>query len=271
MKSFLTYAGIGFGAAILIYLLIYSFKQTPATDASQKIAEAEANYSLGEKAASVFDRKKAFNISWQDYSQLEKTFHPEYGNGKIYYDLGNVNYQLGEYPWAVYYYNKALQLMPRDEETAANLATALKKLDIKPEEGYSAFEKVFFFHSLFSLPERLTFFFFTSLALILAISAYIWTKKHWLQFIIALLGAAILLLFGSLMYSRFMLPIEGVLIRAAVLHRDAGDQYAKVSEQPIKAGNKVQVLDIRQGGDWLKIMSPDGKIGYIKQEQIRLI
>lgn len=59
--------------------------------------------------------------------------------------------------------------------------------------------------------------------------------------------------------------IEGALIR-----RDGGDIYALVRENPIPAGEKVQVLETMDG-DWLKVMIDDGTVGFISKNKVRLL
>ncbi len=272
MKTPFGYLILGFIIALAGYVILHGIPQASSSSAAlQKLQDAEAQYSLGEHAKTVAERKEAFNKALKDYLFLEKVFDPIYGNGKLYYNLGNVNFQLEEYPLAAYYYYKALSLMPRNNDVKDNLSMALHNLNLPSQQNPSVFRKVFFFHTFFSLPERLRLFFLFSLACIVTLSLFIWLRKQWLQFPIALLGAISLLFLGSLLYARYLEPIEGVLVHAAVLHRDAGSQYALISDKPLSAGLKVQVLDLRENGAWLKVLSPEGNIGFLKQSEIRLI
>ena len=102
-------------------------------------------------------------------------------------------------------------------------------------------------------------------------SLYIWRRSTWLKPAIAAVAAIALFLLGSLFYTRFIAPQQAVLVKSSVLYRDAGEQYAKVSAEPLPAGLKVEVITVREKGDWLKILSPDGSLGYVESDSIRLL
>jgi hypothetical protein len=147
----------------------------------------------------------------------------------------------------------------------------LDKLQISQNDSHAVIKKVFFFHYYFSLPERLTLFFLLSVSLIVLISFYIWFPAKWLTIFMAVNGAALVLMLGSILYTRYLAPIEGVLVHAAILYRDAGEEYAKVSDKPLPPGTKVEILDSRKQGDWLKITTQEGTLGYVKLDSIRVI
>jgi len=44
-----------------------------------------------------------------------------YADSSLYYNLGNTYYRLGDLGWAIYYYEQALRLAPRDSDIKANL------------------------------------------------------------------------------------------------------------------------------------------------------
>ncbi len=274
MKNIVPYFLLGFVGAVILYFMTYGLPKPtflPLSAASLLIAEAEAEYQAGEKAATVAERKQHFNAALEKYLLLEKHNHPEFGNGKLYYNLANTNYQLGEFQWAVYYYYKALRLMPGDEEALHNLTLALKQLNLPGPSEESILHKIFFFHYHLSLPVRLMLFAFVGCLTFILASLLIWT--HWRGVKTACILSALvsLILLGSLLYSRYLAPTEGVMVRSAMLYRDAGEQYAQVSDKPIPAGLKVEVLDIRQQGQWLKVLTPDGVLGYVQYEAIHLL
>lgn len=272
--AFLVYMSIGFFVALLLYVTTHGFPSfAGSSDGTQAIEQAERDYGAGEKATEIAERKASFNRALKTFILLETRYKPAYGNGKLYFDIANSYYQLGEYPFAVYYFERALALNPTSEEIRNNLSLALKKLNLKPQrEGKeSVFQQVFFFHYLLSLPTRLTLFFIFSLATIILLSIFIWKRGRWLHLLIALTGMATFLFLTSVLYTRYIAPIEGIIVQASVIYRDAGEQYAKVTDKPIQPGLKVEILDKRQGGRWLKILTPEGTLGYVKQEAVRII
>lgn len=254
---------IGFGAAIAIYFLAHGFRYKK----SQWMKEAKTEYLRGERGKTVFDRQEAFNSALKSYLELEKQISSPFGKGKVYYNIGNSYYQLGEYPMAVYYYYRAKLLLPREEGIRQNLDLALKKLNLPSARS----ENVFFIHTMLSLPEKLTLFGFSLLILTFLFSIHLWIPNSKLFYATVIVGFFTAVLCLSLLYSRFIAPTEGVIVKAASLYRDAGMQYAKVAERPIQPGIKVEVLDQRDQGRWIKIYSPEGIPGFVKQSSIRLI
>lgn len=237
----------------------------------EELNEAQASYLAGENATTMAEREDAFNRALSLYSKLEQDYHPEFGNGKLYFNLANAFFQVRAYPMALFYYYKSAALRPRDDKVQHNLMLTKEKLGIMDEKVPSAFEKIFFFHNFLSLPERLQLFFVLSILLLIFGFSYLWTQQRWVK-----TGIGVLLVFWSVMllsigYTRYISPLEGVLVQSTDLYRDAGLQYAKVSEKPLFSGSKVEVLDIWPNGKWLKIITPEGEVGYVPNTAIRLI
>lgn len=262
----------GFAFSIFIYFLSHGFPSFKSgQSASQLIQSAETNYAAGERGKTIAERKEAFNQALTDYLQLSQSFQPDEGNGKLYYNIGNTYFQLGEYPLAIYYYEKALSLNPRDEKIASNLTLTLDKLGSPHKKEDSTFQQIFFFHHYLSVPERRTLFFFFSLLTFIALSLVIWFRQRLLQYLAILFGGVALVLLGSLLYTQYMSPMEAILVQPAFLFRDAGEEYAKVEDKPLSAGKKVEVLDIKQRGLWIKILTPEGKLGFVKKDSLKII
>lgn len=235
------------------------------------LKSAYDSYITGEKADTISSRKQDFNKALEDYTKLEKTYNPSFGNGKLYYNIANSYFQLEEYPWAALYYYKAQKLMPREERVQRNLNITLQKLSVTPTDNTSIYQPLINLQSLISLPERLQLFFNFGIILLALVAANIMRPNVVIKRLIILFGIVWSLLFLSVMYARFMAPVEGVLVKSTSLYRDAGEQYAKVSDQPVLSGNKVQVLEVLQNGEWLKVLSPTGELGYVPVSAIRII
>lgn len=257
---------VGLFIALIPYLLTSLFNKK-----EQQLNEAYKNYTDGESARTVGERKDAFNRALDLYTDLEKKNKPTYGNGKIYYDIANTYFQLEEYPWSILYYYRALNLMPGNDRVVNNLKIALTKVGLNTDIEPQIFEKIFFFHTTYSLPQRLRLFFlFGALALGL-LSIHLWWPKRLLASLGLFAGVISSIFFLSILYTHYMAPIEAVIVQATTLHRDAGEQYAQVKKEPVTAGTKVEVLSTNQNGQWLKILTPDGVLGYVLNSQIRLI
>lgn len=236
-----------------------------------RLADADYNYRRGEAAKTIADRKQAFNASLQLYQSLEREYHPRFGSGRLYYNIGNAYFQLEEYPWAILNYLRAQALMPRNEKVLSNLALAQEKLTIDKDGPTYPFSKLFFFHNYLSLPERLQVFFLLSIATFGLMSAVIWYPNPWIKRVMwfcAILAGIFLL---SLIYTQYFSPVRAVLVQSSDLYRDAGMQYAKVGEVPLSAGTQVEVIDTAQNGKWLKIITPKNDPGFVPQEAIRIL
>lgn len=252
----------GIICVFLLSLLYFLVQNLP----EEQLQKAFDSYVSGENAVTVVQRQENFNRALSIYTDLEKSYAPDYGNGKLYYNIANAYFQLENYPQALLYYYRALKLAPNDSKMQQNLATALQQLKLpkaEPEFSYITWN--------IALPKRLQLFFASALLLLFFLSAYLWLELAWLKNLAILCGVGALLLLLSVGYSRYLSPIEAVMMRSTAMYRDAGTQYAKVSEEPVLSGSKVVVLDVLQEGRWLKIKTPDGKFGYVQQEAIRLI
>ncbi len=160
--------------------------------------------------------------------------------------------------------------MPRSEKVAGNLESAQDKLQLSPDVPAGAIAKLFGYYYL-SLPERLQLFFVFSLSALFLFSGCIWSQSAWFKrgAIVALICMAIMLI--SLGYTRYLAPIEGIMVQSAELRRDAGLYYAAAAKEPLPAGSKVEVVGVSPDGSWLKLSTPGGDLGYVPQESIRLI
>jgi tetratricopeptide (TPR) repeat protein len=244
-----------------ILLIIYwVINETVSRD---QLTEAYNAYLKGEKATTIAERKEAFNQSLEIYTQLNQSFSPTFGNGKLYFNIANSYFQLEQYPLAIYYYYQAQTLRPRDDKITYNLQIAQQKLGITPDKS-----KI---DEYLSLPERLQLFFGLSFAVLGFASLYIWYPFSLFKRMVILFSLLAALVFTNLIFTKYVTPLEGVLIRGASLHRDAGEQYALVSEEPLLSGTKVDVLNVSNQGQWLKIETPDGNLGFIPKDSIRVI
>lgn len=235
------------------------------------LQQADEAYHSGERASTIAEREAAFNRALLLYTELEEKNHPVYGNGKLYFNIGNSYFQLGQYPLAIVYYYRALALDPRSETIANNLHLAQAKLGINVSEETSLFDKLFFFHTKFSLPERLQALFVLGLVLLLLLSFYLWRGSHGIKTAIKWIGCAWLLMLLSVGYTRYFSPVEAVVVDPTVLYRDAGEQYAKVSDQPVLPGSKVRIIDSSQEGNWLKVITSQGTVGYLLSAKAQII
>jgi tetratricopeptide (TPR) repeat protein len=237
---------------------------------SVSIKEADKNYMTGERAETVAERKSAFNAALELYKKTENESDLSNSNGKLYYNIGNTYFQLGEYSWAILYYYKALKLRPDDERVQRNLKIALEKSGLNAQPESSILERIFFWHAL-PLPKRLQILFGLSLLLLILLSIFLWNRINLSKKGMLLIGSLWLLLFCSVIYTRYFSSVDGVIIKPTLLYLGSGTEYAAVKEQPVVSGSKVQILEVLQDGQWLKVKTSSSEIGYISNNNLRII
>lgn len=258
----------GICIAALPILVLYFFNTAGA-----HLTQAEQLYSDGENGKTIAERAGAFNKTLSIYNDLEKRYAPFSGNGKLFYNIGNTYFQLGEYPLAIFYYRQAQILMPRSEKVAQNLKLALSKagLPLSSPSSDSVFSTLFVFHYFLSLPERFQVFAASALFAILLASLFVWLQWRIFKILTGILLLISIVFFFSICYSKYLEPTEAVVIQFSNLYRDAGDQYAKAQNEPVPAGAKVEVLAIQKRGVWVKVLTQDGTLGYLPQKSLRLL
>lgn len=253
-------------------LLIIGWYYLPFQNTSAQILDAaNTSYNKGAEASTFYAREQAFNKALELNAHLEQVFRPIYGNGRLYANIGQLYYNLEQYPLALFSYYQAAKLRPRDRSLAQAIEHTRGQLHLPDSLPPSIFKDVFFFHTYLSLPERLQVFGFLCLLLFLLISIHLWTPLRVFKGLFVFLIAIWMIFLGSLLYERYFEPLEGVMIQGSMLHRESNPQALIVNSQPIRAGTKVEVLDVLEEGQWLKVKLIDGNIGFVSSQYIRLI
>ncbi len=253
--------------------MVYKLAVVPHHELDEQLSQALQAYRQGEAGATLASRKQGFNQALEIYGRLEKQHSPCMSSGRLFYNLANTYFQLGEYPMAILYYYKSWNLQPRDVQVKHNLETALDKLNLNHPEPISDVQRLLYFHFFLSTPERLQCFGLCAIILLTVLGIRIACPvfKTYLDIMAVVLGVICLVLACSLLYSRYLEPLQGVVMKSTYLYRDKGKEYARLGNTPAAAGTKVDVLDIQNQGEWFKILTPDGTLGYVPEESIRLI
>lgn len=243
------------------------FEESP----SALLQDAQMSYLNAERTKVVTERKQGFNHALEVFLELEKKYSPYFGNGKLFFDIGNTFFQLEDFPNALLYYYRAQLLRPTDEKVKAHIELAKNKLSLPETTKPSVFDWLFYFHRHFSLPERLQLLAFLNCALFALISLNLWLPHRFFYACSMALGVIAALFVLSVSSTYLFSPHEGVIINSSVLYRDAGTHYAKVKPDPLPAGIKVVLQGTALGGKWVKIATNDGTVGFLPQETLRAI
>jgi tetratricopeptide (TPR) repeat protein len=253
---------------VLISLFFWGFFKSVD---DELLADANLSYYKGESAKNLADYNAYYNEALNHYLSLESKYHPAFGNGALYYNIGNALMQLGSYSEAIVYYEKARLLRPRDDRVAFNLAEAEKRLNKAAIQNEGLLDKVFFFHTRFSLPERLQLFFFSSLIGFVLVSLILWKEVLWAKSLAIFSFSSSLLMALSVAYTTYFSPIRGVVVQSVNLLQEARLQSAKVISNPIKEGNIVEIIGISPDGKWLKVVVTGSTFGFVPSHHIKVI
>lgn len=243
--------------ALLFAFTLFSYILAQEPD----LQEAELLYNSAKLEKDWQKKQKKTNEALAIYGELAEKYQPDFGDGKLYYNLANSFYELGEYPFALYYYNKAILLRPNDKQVLGNLQTVQEQIGQNKEKDTGSF----------SLPLALQLFTLFCILFFTFWSLFIWLPSQFAKYAAFASLFAALICLGGIFYSRYLSPIEAVAVHASFLYKGPGEQYGKASNQVLFSGSKVQVLSLAQEGKWLKVLSENNGLGYVPSEAVKLL
>ncbi len=232
-------------------------------------SEAEEMMQKGNQLFRHKDYKKAVEI----YTEI---VNAGYESAALFFNLGNSYYRTGQLGYAILNYEKALRLSPGDEDIVHNLALANSKTVDKME----SFPQFFLFEwweavlgalSLSGWTYVAYFFFITLLS---SIGFYFFALSPSQQKISLLSGliAIVLMLFSSsfviIKHNREVNIKNGIVVENTVTVKQSPDEKSGDAFL-IHEGLKVKLEDKIDW--WLKIKLPDGKVGWLKQNDVQII
>ena len=205
-------------------------------------------------------------------SIVEKGFEGK----SLYYNLGNAYFRVGKLGLAIVYYEKAKNLAPSDEDINYNLAFANSKIVDKIE----------------TLPRFFIFDWWENLLALLSVSG--WTYLSYFFYLLTLISIACYYFARSLKTQRisfyggiavlFLLVISTLLL-VVNYNREVNVRYAVITNQEavtkfspdqnskdafiVHEGLKVKAEDTLN--DWTKIKLIDGKVGWVKNNNLKII
>lgn len=230
------------------------------------VQEANASLQQGEKATAYEERKDALNHALSLYHVIEQT-SPSPSLTRI---IGDVYFQLGEYPWAVLYYQRTLKNEPQDPIAVAHLEAARQKLGIA-DHAPAAKEQNPFVKGFAALAGHDLLLFWAILLTFLACSFAIWLPSPFLRKAAGGCSVIALLLLINFTVFYYSAPLEGILIAPTGFYQAPGKNQPQLTSLPLLAGSKVNVLQLSADGEWLRITNDAGLIGYVPASALRLI
>lgn len=200
-------------------------------------------------------------------------------NGKIFYDIGNTYYRLGDIARAILSYRRALLYRPRDPNLEHNLAyVRSKRRDrLRASLPVGVMRAIFFWHYTVSLRLQLALFlgFFASIWVLLSVRLLAANRgaarriPGWSVAVAAIVATAFL---GSLVWRQIDLDANrgGVIVASSIVARK-GDarSYDATFKHPLHAGTEFTLVSVRPA--WYHIMLSNGVTTWIPQSSARLV
>jgi tetratricopeptide (TPR) repeat protein len=228
------------------------------------------NQSLFEQGNQLYNDGKYAEAIEKYQAILNTNNHSE----ALYFNLANSHYKLNHIAPSIYYYEKALQLAPDDQDIKNNLAFAknmtIDAIDVLPEAGFSKLSK--------KVTDIMSF---DNWAKVAVGSVLMFVIIFLLYYVTYSTGKKRLAFITSNLF--LFLAIFSVVIAFHKYNLSKKDQPAIVfaQETVIKSepnkrsqelfrlheGTKVQILDTVN--QWKEIKLADGKIGWIENEDIK--
>ncbi|GAA3593752.1 tetratricopeptide repeat protein [Flavivirga amylovorans] len=230
------------------------------------------NQTLFEKANALYNEGK-YAEAIDNYNAILET---QNHSADVYFNLANAHYKLNNIAPSIYFYEKALQLAPDDDDIKNNLSFAqnmtIDAIDVIPEAGLSKLIK--------SMTNMMSFdnwartavglvFCFVILVLVYYF-AYSTLRKR-----LAFMGslASLVLLCVSLAFAFHKYNLDKKDNPAIVFVQESkvkSDPNPKSEESfRLHEGTKIQVLE--SYNNWKKIKLSDGKMGWVNSEDIKLL
>ena len=265
---------------ILIFLLFTIFQGFSLNRKLQNDLYKQAN-DLFQKASdiAVSDPAKSqmfYEESLQQYLQLSDGIQ----NGKLFYNIGNIYFQLGDIGKAILYYRKAALLIPGDRNLRENLNTAREnRVDkINEQESSRFLETIFFFHYNLSSSFKSVLFAISSAIVWISASLLLIKKKFppsWGHNFITgtvIFSIISLIFLGSLIIDTIEIHKHpgGVITTNEVIARKGdGEAYSPSFEEPLHSGMEFTLIEKRSG--WYYIKLPDKSQTWIPEDSSELV
>lgn len=235
--------------------------------------------SLAAQNQSVFEQANALYTDGnykEAITKYQSILDSKQHAAEVYYNLANAHYKLNNIAPSIYYYEKALQLNPNDQEVLNNIVYA-KKMTIDAIQPVPKIGLSRFFNKITNL---LTFDSWARLAVVLMIAFVILFLVYYFTFSTSFkrLSFTLSVVFLFLSLTSLSLAFQKQALDKKDNPAIVFAQESEVKSEPnlggdkafvLHEGTKVQVLDTIN--NWKKIQIADGKVGWIIATDIKLL
>jgi tetratricopeptide (TPR) repeat protein len=192
----------------------------------------------------------------------------------LYFNLGNAFYRLNKVAESIYYFEKAKQLLPNDEDILVNSSFAqnmtIDAIEILPESQLEQFKNRIFNSFIFSTWTIITIVLIWLFALLFLF--YIFSKSTRLKRTFFLSSLFILIFFIVSFVISFSLDQKEKQIDYAILFSNRIDVWSEPNQLgellfSLHEGTKFQIID--DLAEWQKIRLANGSEGWVKNAYLR--
>jgi len=209
-------------------------------------------------------------------TEYESIVHQGYVSAPLFFNLGNASYRSGDIAHAILWFERAARLDAGDPDIDFNLRLANTRIidRIEPVPELFLLEWIRALSTMTSLPTTIVLLLvawllvFVQLAVINLIGSSSWNAVFRWGILAALV---FVLIFGAVFAVQMHEAAdrsEAVIVAKSVTAKNSPDAQS-VDAFVIHEGLKVKVSD--SIGDWARITLADGKVGWIKSEELENI
>ncbi len=250
---------------IFIFLAVLVILLHTAMSEEQKTLDPEKAFYM----ADSFYEKGDWNKAIREYASILKH---GFKSGNMFYNLGNCYLEKRNIGMAILNYERARRLMPRDNDLLFNYRYA-RSLMKQQDPSYPRSLLEGFVIDLFeyvNLNENIIIgcFLYYAMIIFIILSLFFRRSRVFSVFLGFVFAFAFMIQFAPLAYKIRELE-QGAIVVADITDarfeplRDADVHF------PLYDGMKVDIL--RTEGNWRKVKRLDGKIGWVKNEAVKLI
>ncbi len=259
---------------LAVALPAMQLEATDGADVWSRFREAEASArQANELLRTAPDKARAL---LEKAALYYEAVHREGGieNGKLFYNLGNIYFRLGDIGKAILSYRRAERFIPNDVNLQQNLSYARsRRIDkIEPMPQTQVLRTLFFWHYDLGGSARAWLFALASGMLWLFASLYLLKRKPWLRS--TAIGWAVICvsLMGSLGVEAYeQSSIQGgvILEKEVVGRKGDGVAFEPTFREPLHAGVEFTLIEQRKG--WLQIELANGRRCWIPDSAAEII
>jgi len=243
------------------------------------LAVACSYSAFSQTAPDEFERGNAFYREGkydQAASSYESILKQGVASSSLYFNVGNCYYRMGKIAPAILAYERAMRLQPNDADTRHNL----NLVNLKTLDRIEPLPELFFIEWLHSfsavVPLHLTARLFAACWVLLFAGLsmlYVLVNPSVLRFLRGLaIASAVALIPLTIVLVTQIVDSQNrsdAIITASVVTAKTSPDAQSVDAFVAHEGLKVKLSDAV--GEWMKIVLPDGKVGWIRSEDCERI